>query len=76
MSNYIQQAGQAMNMNDGIGEQSVKSVLIDEILKRAEQEQKDKEMKANEAQIRRERFYPAPKSKTADARFYQKYNIR
>lgn len=76
MSNYIQQAGQAMNMNDGIGEQSVKSVLIDELLKRAEQEQKDKEMKANEAQIRRERFYPVPKSKTADARFFQKYNIR
>ena len=76
MSNYIQQAGQAMNMNDGIGEQSVKSVLIDELLKRAEQEQKDKEMKANEAQIRRERFYPMPKAKTADQRFYEKYNIR
>ena len=65
-----------MNMNDGIGEQSVKSVLIDEVLKRAEQEQKDKEMKANEAQIRRERFYPTPRAKTADQRFYEKYNIR
>ena len=76
MRNYIQQAGRAMNMNDGINEQSIKSVLIDEVLKRAEQEQKDKELKANEAQIRRERFYPTPRAKTADERFYQKYNIR
>ena len=76
MRNYIQQAAQKLNMNDGINEQSVKSVLIDEVLKRAEQEQKDKEMKLNEAQIRRERFYPMPKAKTADQRFYEKYNIR
>jgi len=76
MSNYIQQAGMAMNLNDGIGEQSIKSVLIDEVLKRAEQEQKDKDLKLNEAQIRRERFYPMPKAKTADARFYERYNIR
>jgi hypothetical protein len=76
MRKYIQEAGRAMNMNDGINEQSVKSVLIDEVLKRAEQEQKDKEIKANEAQIRRERFYPTPKAKTADQRFYEKYNIR
>jgi hypothetical protein len=41
-----------------------------------EQEQKDKELRLNEAQIRRERFYPAPKSKTADQKFYEKYNIR
>ena len=76
MRNYIQQAGRAMNMNDGINEQSVKSVLIDEILKRAEQEQKDKDLKLNEAQIRRDRFYPMPKAKTADTRFYERYNIR
>lgn len=76
MRNYIQQAGRAMNMNDGINEQSVKSVLIDEVLKRAEAEQKEKELKLNEAQIRRERFYPMPKAKTADQRFYEKYNIR
>ena len=76
LRNYIQQAGRAMNMNDGINEQSIKSVLIDEVLKRAEQEQKDKELKLNEAQIRRERFYPTPKAKTADARFYERYNIR
>lgn len=76
MRNYIQQAGRAMNMNDGINEQSVKSVLIDEILKKAEAEQKEKEIKANEAQIRRERFYPTPKAKTADQKFYEKYNIR
>jgi len=76
MRNYIQQAGRAMNMNDGINEQSIKSVLIDEVLKRAEAEQKDKELRLNEAQIRRERFYPTPKAKTADQRFYEKYNIR
>ena len=76
MRNYIQQAAQKLNMNDGINEQSVKSVLIDEVLKRAEQEQKDKELKLNEAQIRRERFFPTPKAKTADQRFYEKYNIR
>lgn len=76
MRNYIQQAGRAMNMNDGINEQSIKSVLIDEVLKRAEQEQKEKELRLNEAQIRRERFFPAPKSKTADTKFYEKYNIR
>jgi hypothetical protein len=76
MRNYIQQAGRAMNMNDGINEQSVKSVLIDELLKRAEQEQKEKELRLNEAQIRRERFFPMPKAKTADQKFYEKYNIR
>jgi len=76
MRNYIQQAGRAMNMNDGISEQSIKSVLIDEVLKKAEAEQKEKELKLNEAQIRRERFYPMPKAKTADQRFYEKYNIR
>jgi len=76
MRNYIQQAGRAMNMNDGIGEQNIKSVLIDEVLKRAEAEQKEKELRLNEAQIRRERFYPTPKTKTADQKFYEKYNIR
>jgi hypothetical protein len=76
MRNYIQQAGRAMNMNDGIGEQSIKSVLIDELLKKAEAEQKEKELRLNEAQIRRERFFPTPKAKTADQRFYEKYNIR
>jgi hypothetical protein len=76
MRNYIQQAGRAMNMNDGINEQSIKSVLIDEVLKRAEAEQKEKELRLNEAQIRRERFFPTPKAKTADERFFQKYNIR
>lgn len=76
MRNYIQQAGRAMNMNDGISEQNIKSVLIDELLKKAEAEQKEKELRLNEAQIRRERFYPMPKAKTADQRFYEKYNIR
>jgi hypothetical protein len=76
MRKYIQEAGRSMSMNDGINEQSIKSVLIDEVLKRAEQEQKEKELRLNEAQIRRERFYPAPKSKTADTKFYEKYNIR
>ena len=76
MRNYIQQAGRAMNMNDGINEQSIKSVLIDEVLKRAEAEQKEKDLRLNEHQIRRERFYPTPKAKTADQRFYEKYNIR
>ena len=51
-------------------------MVMEEVLKRAEQEQKDKELKLNEAQIRRERFYPTPKTKTADQRFYEKYNIR
>jgi len=76
MSNYIQQAGQAFNMNDGIGEQSVKSVLIDELLSRAEAEQKEKETRLSEHHVRRERFYPTLKAKTADQRFYEKYNIR
>jgi len=76
MRNYIQQAGRAMNMNDGISEQNIKNVLIDEVLKKAEAEQKEKELKLNEAQIRRERFYPQVKAKTADERFFQKYNIR
>jgi len=76
MSNYIQQAGQAMNMNDGIGEQSIKSVLIDEVLSRAQAEQKEKETRLSEHHVRRERFYPTPKAKTADERFFQKYNIR
>jgi hypothetical protein len=76
MRNFIQQAGRAMNMNDGISEQSIKSVLIDEVLKRAEAEQKEKDLRLNEAQIRRERFYPVSKFKTADTKFYEKYNIR
>jgi hypothetical protein len=67
MRNYIQQAGRAMN---------IKSVLIDELLKKAEAEQKEKDLRLNEAQIRRERFFPTPKAKTADQRFYEKYNIR
>jgi hypothetical protein len=75
MRNYIQQA-QKINMNDGISEQNIKSVLIDELLKKAEAEQKEKDLRLNEAQIRRERFYPVSKFKTADTKFYEKYNIR
>jgi len=75
MRNYIQQA-QKINMNDGISEQNIKNVLIDEILSRAQAEQKEKETRLSEHHVRRERFYPVSKFKTADTKFYEKYNIR
>lgn len=73
---YIQQAGATMNFNDGIEPENIKSVLIDEILKQAQKEQQDKDDLIKGAQMRRERFFQMPKTKTADQRFYEKYNIR